>query len=274
MFGFIGCNRAELTQEEKNRYQSVYCGLCRNIRNRYGWPERLSLSYDMTFLILFLSSLYEPKETAEKFRCGIHPLSERTGIRNKFTDYAADMTVLLAYYKCLDDWKDEKNRARRLYGNMLKKDIERIEKRYPRQCRSIRESLIDLEKIENLLPVRADRAVNCSGKMMTELFVYEEDFWSSSLRSFGYELGRFIYLMDASIDYEEDMKKHNYNPLPAMKKTPDEMEPVLKMPLGNCMEIFEKLPLIQDEHLLRNILYSGVWQQYFSKMRKKVKKHG
>lgn len=77
MFGFIGCNRAELTEEEKKRYQGVYCGLCRNLKKRYGGLERLSLSYDMTFLILFLSSLYEPDETVETFRCSVHPFRER-----------------------------------------------------------------------------------------------------------------------------------------------------------------------------------------------------
>ena len=106
--------------------------------------------------------------------------------------------------------------------------------------------------------------------MLSELFVYEEDFWSNSLRAFGYELGRFIYLMDAAMDYKKDMKTGNYNPLFEMKKKPEEMEPILGLPLGNAMEVFEKLPLVQDEHLLRNILYGGVWQQYYAKIRGKM----
>ena len=74
MFGYIECNRSKLSKEEEERYQSVYCGLCRNLKMRYGELERMSLSYDMTFVILFLSSLYEPKEKTTDFRCGIHPL--------------------------------------------------------------------------------------------------------------------------------------------------------------------------------------------------------
>ena len=98
MFGYIECNRSKLSKEEQERYRSVYCGLCRNLKLRYGELERMSLSYDMTFVILFLSSLYEPKEETADFRCGMHPLRPRSGVENRFTEYAADMTVALAYY--------------------------------------------------------------------------------------------------------------------------------------------------------------------------------
>ena len=121
MFGYIECNRAKLSQEELARYQSVYCGLCRNLKARYGDLERLSLTYDMTFAILFLSSLYEPEETVTRFRCSIHPLRMRTGVENQFTRYAADMTVALAYFKALDDWKDEKKTIKRWYAGILRK---------------------------------------------------------------------------------------------------------------------------------------------------------
>ena len=108
MYGYICCNKSGLSEEEIDRYQSVYCGLCNNLKTRYGQLERISLSYDMTFVILFLSSLYEPEEEAREFWCGVHPLHKKTETENKFTAYAADMTIALAYYKCMDDWKDEK----------------------------------------------------------------------------------------------------------------------------------------------------------------------
>ena len=274
MFGYIECNRAKLSQEELARYQSVYCGLCRNLKDRFGELERMSLSYDMTFAILFLSSLYEPEEETVEFRCGMHPLKPRIGVENKFTHYAADMTIALAYYKALDDWKDEKKTGKRWYAGAIEKAYKEVEKSYPRQCRAISGSIQELDIIEKAPGANADQAINCSGKMLAELFVYEEDFWSQSLRTFGYELGRFIYLMDATLDYKKDIRKKNYNPLLEMGKKPEEMEPALSMPLGNAMEVFERLPLVQDAHLLRNILYGGVWQQYYAKLRGKEKGNG
>lgn len=273
MFGYIECNRSKLSQEELGRYQSVYCGLCRNLKERYGELERLSLSYDMTFVILFLSSLYEPAEETEKIRCGIHPLRTRAAAENKFTRYAADMTVVLAYFKALDDWKDERKAGKRWYAAALEKAYRQVEQAYPRQCGAVADSIQELDMIEKAPGANPDQAINSSGKMLSELFVCEEDFWSNSLRTFGYELGRFIYLMDATMDYKKDLRNQSYNPLFEMGKKPEEMEPVLSMPLGNAMEVFERLPLVQDAHLLRNILYGGVWQQYYAKLRGKEKAH-
>ena len=58
-----------------------------------------------------------------------------------------------------------------------------------------------------------------------------------------FEIGRFIYLMDASMDYEKDKKNQNYNPLFHMKKHPEEMQEILEIPieispvLGNLITV-------------------------------------
>lgn len=227
----------------------------------------------MTFVALFLSALYEPEETKTPFRCPIHPFQQKVETENQFTEYAASMTIALSYYKCLDDWEDERKRLSRKYGEILKKNYLEIEKRYPRQCQAIAKSIRELGKIEKSAASKPDEAVNCSGRMLSEIFVYQEDFWSSSLRIFGYELGRFIYLMDAAMDYKKDLKTGNYNPLLKMQKKPEEVEDILTIAIGNAARQFEKLPIIQDAHLIRNILYGGVWQQYYAKMSGKENSH-
>lgn len=271
MFGTIICNKEELTEEELKRYQSAYCGLCRALKSRYGQIERMTLNYDMTFLALLLNGLYEEKEISKPIRCPVHPFKQKEIMENKYIDYAADMTILLAYFKCKDDWEDEHKTSKKMYGKILQKDYERIIKEYPRQSRCVEESLIELSKIEKSATSIPDEAVNCSGKMLSEVFVYEEDFWADSLRKFGYELGRFIYLMDGALDYDKDKKKHNYNPLFLMNKKPEDMEPLLTQVIGNAAFQFEKLPIIQDANIMRNILYGGVWQQYYAKVKGKEK---
>ncbi len=273
MFGYIICNRKGLSQEELDRYQKIYCGLCKSLGDRFGQMERMSLNYDMTFLILFLSSLYEPAEKEQSFRCAVHPTRKRMAVENKFTEYAADMTVLLSYHKCLDDWEDERSHLKYRYAKIMEDSFHKIVKQYPRQSHMVANSIKELSAIEKSHTCMPDEAVNCSGKMLSELFVYEEDFWSNSLRAFGYELGRFIYLMDAVMDYKKDLKKKNYNPLVGMQKKPEEMEATLTMAIGNATHQFEKLPLVQDEHLLKNILYGGVWQQYYARILGKEKSH-
>ena len=274
MFGYILCIKNKLSDAEQTRYQNIYCGLCRNLKNRYGQLHRLNLSYDMTFIILLLSSLYEPEEENTSFRCSLHPMTPKTAAENIFTDYAADMTILLSYFKCRDDWKDEGKQLRRWYASLLEKEYQKLKDIYPIQCRTVSESIQALEHIESKEPLQFDQAINLSGEMLSEIFVYNEDFWSNTLKSLGFEIGRFIYLMDASMDYEKDKKTGNYNPLFRMKRRPEQMREIMEIPIGNAVRIFEKLPLIQDVHLMRNILYGGVWQQYFSKFQGKETHHG
>lgn len=274
MFGYIICNQTGLEQEELARYQQFYCGVCKALEEKFGQLERFSLSYDMTFLALFLSSLYEPEAKQTQFWCPAHPFHKRSAIENEFTDYAADMTIALAYHKCLDDWADEKKPGKKLYGTVLEKHYRKVKEAYPKQCAAIEESLAELSKIEKETPEAVDAALHCSGRMLSEVFVYREDFWSYSLRSFGYELGRFIYLMDAAMDYEKDKKKNTYNPLFYMEKQPAEVEELLTMLIGDATQIYEQLPMVQDAHLLQNILYGGVWQQYYAKVKERQDGNG
>lgn len=272
MFGYIICNKSGLSEEELSRYRGVYCGVCKALKQRFGQIERFSLSFDMTFLALFLASLYEPEETRSPFFCPAHPFHKREAVENVFTDYAADMTVALTYHKCLDDWEDEKKTVRRLYGSILEKHYQKIRAQYPRQCSAIEESLRTLSKLEKETPEAVDTALHFSGGLLSEVFVYREDFWSRSLREFGDALGRFVYLMDAAMDYASDQKKKNYNPLFYMGKQPEEAEELLTMLIGDATQVFEKLPMVQDAHLLENILYGGVWQKYYGKVKENT--HG
>ena len=54
MFGYLVAAPGDLTAEELARYRACYCGLCRCIKERHGQLARLSLTYDMTFLVLLL----------------------------------------------------------------------------------------------------------------------------------------------------------------------------------------------------------------------------
>lgn len=262
MFGYIMANVMDLSEEEKERYHAAYCGLCHTLGERYGISAKLGLSYDLTFLVLLLSSLYEPSEKTAASRCLIHPTKKHTYICNRFTEYAADMTVALNYHKCLDDWKDDRNLPKKCYAAVLSSAYKRVKEMWPVQCSAIESELIVLSDIESGMVHIPDSAANCFGKLMEELFIMEKDHWEPYLRQIGYHMGRYIYLADAAVDYDEDQKKHRYNPLVALTTTPGELRPVLMNVLGDASAAFEHLPLVQDINILRNIMYSGLWIKY------------
>ena len=144
MFGLVTANFKELTKEQKNRYGAVYCGICRQIRQRSSQLSRLGLSYDMAFLALLLMSLYEPEETGGDNACMLHPIQKRSWVGNEYIDYAADLNVVLAYYNALDDWQDEGKRSAKWMAKMFGKKYPGIQEKYPRQCAAIAAGIREL----------------------------------------------------------------------------------------------------------------------------------
>lgn len=265
MFGFVIANVAALSEEEKRKYKAAYCGLCRALRLRSGSLSRLTLNYDMTFLILVLSSIYEDEGSFGEERCCAHPTKHHEYWHSDFTDYAADMNIALAYYDCLDNWHDDRSPVSLASARFLRSRFEAADSRYPRQCGIMRKCLGEIADAENRRDPSPDVCANSFGRLMGELFAGTGGIWSSRLRSFGESLGRFIYIMDACVDYPRDIKHGSYNPL-ALMSGPDadeeELRKMLNMLIGDCALEFEKLPITQDLGILRNILYSGVWFRY------------
>ena len=111
MFGYVTANEPELKMKEYYKYKAYYCGLCRTLKQKYGFLGQLTLTYDMTFLVMLLTSLYECETKREAHRCKVHPVKKQQMLMNEFSEYAADMNIILVYHHLVDDWKDEGSRA-------------------------------------------------------------------------------------------------------------------------------------------------------------------
>lgn len=268
MFGYVAASGRELEKEHRARYSSVYCGICRQLRDSCSQVARLGLSYDMAFLALLLMSLYEPEETGGGHACLLHPFRPWTD--NEYVRYAADMNIALGYYKCMDDFKDEGKTGAKWMGNVLGKSLPRIQKDWPRQCQAIEACITRLAKLERENCDNPDLPAGCFGELMGEILVYREDLWAENLRGMGMALGRFIYLADAATDYQEDKKKGRYNPFLAkgMEEDWSAWEQYLVLAMGRCTDQYQRLPLVQDKAILDNILYSGIWLEYRRRQRK------
>ena len=138
MFGYVTANEPELKVKDYHKYKAYYCGLCQSLKRQYGSAGQLTLAYDMTFVIILLTSLYESETKAESHRCKMHPLKPQPMLENEITEYAADMNLIMAYYHLEDDWKDEKKVAGLLGSMALKRKVEKAIWKYPRQSRVVR----------------------------------------------------------------------------------------------------------------------------------------
>lgn len=273
MFGYVMANQDGLSVEAKERYRAAYCGLCHALGRRHGSFSKLTLNYDLTFLALFLTALYEENTETKEGRCGLHPFKKHKYCYNDAVDYAADMNIALSYYNFLDNWQDDKSVISRAEAGILRKECARVEEQYPRQCNAIKESLQVLGKMEKDNVLNPDLPAACFGRLMAEIFVKTEDEFALNLRKFGFALGKFVYLLDAMVDLKKDIKKEKYNPLITFPA--DMFRDSLCLLMNDCTLAFGEFDNLQKDELLLNILYSGVWikfELYQAKENKKTEK--
>ncbi len=269
MFGFVTAAPEKLTEENRAHYKAVYCGLCEDLGEDRRALSRMALTYDLVFLAIVLSSFYNEKYEESSGRCPVHPLKKRSFCRNRFTRYASDMNIALAYYKYMDDVNDDSSFTASLKMKLLGKEAEKISRKYPRQCADIRRYLNDLEEAEKNNILIPDIPAEIFGSLLGSIFKFEENEGGEKLFAFGKELGKFIYILDAAVDMKKDIKKQKYNPL--IRINTSDHEVILQMIMAECVEKYNELNIEQDKEIIENILFSGVWTA-FDAMKERKKK--
>lgn len=265
MFGYVVMNKPEMKFREYDEYRTYYCGLCRELKEKSGIPGQLTLSYDLTFVLLLLDALYEPAIQKGTSYCAVHPFRKQPIRRSSMTEYAADMNLLLTYYKCMDDWNDEKKVTGLTYAKVLERDLKKIRLKYPDKADDIEKLLGQLSEMEKNGEKNIDLVSGCFGNLFAEILAYQKDMWEPSLRKIGFYMGKFIYIMDAYEDLGKDLEKKNYNPFSEiciMEAFEDYVRQILVMMMTEACREFERLPIFRHDTILRNILYSGVWCRF------------
>lgn len=279
MYGYVVVNKPELKIKEYDIYRSYYCGLCDELKERYGVNGQMSISYDMTFLLLLLTGLYEPQIKEYEARCIAHPVHKHPVRKNEISGYVADMNVLMTYYKCMDDWNDDRKVTRKVFADSLSGKVKHIEAVYADKADTIKKAMDRISELEKSGESNVDMPAEQFGIIMSQILLMKDDEWKDILIYIGNALGRFIYILDAYEDLEEDNKKGRYNGLRAYYQRPDYdafVENILKSLMAQCAAGFERLPVIENANLLRNIIYSGVWTRFelCKKKKEEIKKSG
>ncbi len=277
MFGYVIVNKDELKVKEYEEYRRYYCGLCHALGDRYGSMARIGVSYDLTFLAMLLTGLYEPEESMEKAHCIAHPVKAVAYVTNAAVEYAADMNVFLMYYKCKDDFKDENARWKDVYRRYLGSKSRMLRENYPSKCAAVRKALARLSDAEKRGDATLDELCGYFGAVLREVFCYREDEWGKELGDIGYALGKFLYLMDAYDDRKRDCETKNFNPLLHLQDGEEYIREyvrdVLRIYAAEATAAFERLPIIKHAGILRNVLYSGIWSVFYGRCEKNLKEH-
>lgn len=267
MFGYVRPALDRLGQEQKDAYQSAYCGLCHALGRRHGWLARMTLQYDFTFLAIVLSA-GERGDRLCAMRCPAHPLRKpRACMAGGRLDAAADQSMILTWHKLSDDVADHgfftglPFRFARLLFRRAYRRAAAAQGRFDAQTR---EGLARLRELEEAQSPQLDRAADAFARILA--CAAQAVPGEGARRALGqllYHLGRWIYLMDAWDDLDDDRRRGRYNPLDARfqgraRENRDYLETTATHSLRLAGSAAELLELGEWAPIAENILYLGL----------------
>lgn len=264
MFGYVTVGKDQLTEKEYSTFRAYYCGLCRATGQCASQAARLGLSYDITFLALVLSSLYAEDCKIKSGHCIAHSKARNLYvIDDESVNYASAMGVLLEYLKLADDWHDDHSLKALLGMLILHRGYAKVKKGYKKQYKIIKEQLSLLSDLEKSRCTVIDEAADVFAKILEALFVPEfikTEAERRALAWLGYNLGRWIYIIDAYNDLEDDIKSGSYNPLSEAGFTAQEdclkrIELSLTLTLGNIASAYELIDFKQNKEIIGKMVY-------------------
>lgn len=266
MFGYVRINKMDLTFREFETYKAYYCGLCKYLKRNHTEISRLTLNYDITFLIVLLTSVYEPASEVYHEHCIVNPLKEKKHISNEITEYAASMNILLSYYKLKDNVADDGGIKNKLAEIAYRKSFDTALKKYPEKARAIKENLDRLSDLEKSESTNIDEISNTFGNLMAEVFSYKDDEYAQRLKNVGFNIGKYIYILDAFADLDDDIKNKSYNPFISYKDDREALkmrvDKLISMILSRLEMNILSLNLNLNKTIIENILYSGIYLRY------------
>lgn len=278
MLGYVLSYKPEMKVKDAELYNGYYCGVCKSIGNRYSQLPRMVLSYDAAFLALLLDCVCDEKENTNFEHCIAHHIKKVVVVRNDSIDFAADVMLALAWYKLIDDANDEGKISAKVLQFVEKGNCKKVKGNIGELFNSIGEELESLSVIEKNECPSIDEAAETFSKVMEMIFekglkrIGNNDKNTKILfKRLGYHLGKWIYLIDAFDDIEDNIKSGAYNPLiyrfnylsgEDISKFKDrikkQVEFNLLMYLSEMGKTFDLIEVKKNKDIVENIIYIGL----------------
>ena len=269
MFGYVVVDKEKLTPQENALYRAFYCGVCKTVQQEYGNLTRVCTTYDITFLsILSHDCLNYPVQLTNE-NCIANPFQKKLIVKdNPLMRKVSAIAVLLVYYKLQDDIIDGK-KSRKILNTLFSKQVKKAQLIFPEADGIIDSYYQKLRAMEQENEKIIDKVSDCFGSMLKELFTLVIPSCDENVYSLAYNVGKYIYLIDAVDDIEEDAKSGNYNPFLAcygefenreafMGKHGKEMEFSVYGTINKAVCAFNDRNYNQSYSLLKNIMHHGL----------------
>ena len=277
MFGYVKTDFPNLYVKDTVLYKAVYCGLCKSIGKSCGTNGRFLLNYDLTFYSVFAHNILGVDFIVKKQHCILHPITKRPiAVYDELSERIAALNVILGYYKLSDNVIDNgRGRLRRSFFTCSYKKAVKAEPCFDRIVRERFNELLQIEKKQSaIIDEAADPFANLLKDVSAEIF---KDKYNENLERFCYNLGKWVYLIDALDDFDKDKKKGSYNVFANVYKDVSDKATLLNQKKEELQNVFGSV-LSQiyssaktfnykfNHDLTDNIIYKGLFVQTKSVM--------
>lgn len=264
MFGYVRAYKPEMTFSQYDVYKGIYCSLCKAIGKNYGLLARMTLSYDFAFFALVRMSVEQSCSGFKNSRCSFNPAKKclQCDLDDADLAYTADVSMLMVYYKFLDNIQDSRG-VKKLLLKLASPYFKRIGKKGSARCPEAAEILEKMHfsqlEAEQNFSGNIDQACHPSAEALGKLLALNKADDVDSFYRFGYMIGRWVYLTDALDDYEKDKADGTFNPfLSAGNFSVDNCVASLNLTASRAIDIFKEIKTYKYKNIIENILYDGL----------------
>ena len=269
MFGYLDINKNNIEDGQRGLWQAFMCGLCFSTKKLFGNLPRMFITNDVNFFNVLFHSAMELDVEVEQSRCFSHPVKKRAVVKpTDLTDKLAVANVILTYLKLYDDVVDGGSVAKRTALRSFKKPYKKAQKLWSELDVSLRGNYEDLRKLERGKCVSLDEVSHCFAKLSQDfcrLVLAEQS--TEFVETLCYNLGKWIYLVDALDDADKDLKNKNYNPFVAyygvesvsdLANRYDEISFLMYAVANRIAQSFNDMNLGKYVCILKNVLFDSI----------------
>lgn len=266
MFGYIKIHKSELKVKEYELYKGLYCSLCKQLGREYGFLGRMTLNYDFTFFLMCSMALKEREVCFNESHCSFNPRKKCFCCERDNADisYTAAISILFSYYKLKDDISDnsffKKLPALILYP-LFRLKYKKALSKYPDILEELSSGIMRQNAIESKPSVTLDECADPSADVLGKALSYDlSESVKEAAYSFGYCIGRLVYILDAADDFEKDLIHGRFNPFKNEKygeDPTDSMKAVLNVTADEAARVFDTLPIKRFRSIIYNVIFYG-----------------
>ena len=269
MFGYLDVDKGKLEEGQHGLWQTFMCGLCFSTKKLYGNVPRMFISNDVNFFNVLFHSITQSDVEIEHKRCFSHPISKRTVLKEtSLTQKLSVANVLLTYWNIYDDVLDGGSVKKRTALKAFRKAYLKSKKDYPELDAMLSKRYGELRELEQSNCDSIDRVAHSFAQLSQDFAVIVlGDQANDYAQTLCYNVGKWIYLIDALDDAEKDVKRHNYNPFVACYKANtvkdltqkyDELSFEMYAVLNRIAQAYNDLNLTKYTCILNNVLFESI----------------